>query len=105
MAETKPKPAGWFNPWNDYHGYEQVAEEFEGKPGKIPLYPASALTSLMEENERLKQRCKELSGLEADTYSTWKEMYAAAEARAQAAEQEIERLLLFGGRIDRKSVV
>jgi hypothetical protein len=32
------KPIGWFNPWNDYHGFQQVAEEFEGDGETIPLY-------------------------------------------------------------------
>lgn len=32
------KPAGWFNPYNDYHGYQQVAPEFEGTGDTIPLY-------------------------------------------------------------------
>jgi hypothetical protein len=32
------EPVGWFNPWNDYHGYQQVAKEHEGEEGTIPLY-------------------------------------------------------------------
>lgn len=32
------KPAGWFLPWNDYHGYQQVAPGFEGTGETIPLY-------------------------------------------------------------------
>jgi hypothetical protein len=32
------KPAGWFNPLNEHHGYQQVAKEFEGAAGTIPLY-------------------------------------------------------------------
>lgn len=32
------KPIGWFNPWNDYHGFQQVAEEFEGGDDVYPFY-------------------------------------------------------------------
>jgi hypothetical protein len=37
------EPAGWFNPWNETHGYQQVAPEHEGEPGTVPLFthPAS----------------------------------------------------------------
>ena len=38
--EQEAKPVGWFNPWNDYQGYQQVAKEFEGSEGTIPLYAA-----------------------------------------------------------------
>jgi len=31
--EQEAKPVGWFNPWNDYQGYQQVAKEFEGSEG------------------------------------------------------------------------
>lgn len=39
------KPLGWFNPWNDFHGYQQVAREFEGGEGTIPLYADDAVNA------------------------------------------------------------
>jgi hypothetical protein len=32
------EPVGWFNPWNENHGYQQVGAEYEGKSGTIPLH-------------------------------------------------------------------
>ena len=29
---------GWFNPYNDYHGLQQVHRDYEGKEGTFPLY-------------------------------------------------------------------
>ena len=40
LQAREQKPVGWFNPWNDYHGYQQVAKEYEGSPETIPLYAA-----------------------------------------------------------------
>lgn len=37
VAQTGQQPVGWFY-HNDYHGYQQVAKEFEGEEGQIPLY-------------------------------------------------------------------
>jgi hypothetical protein len=37
LAKPKPEPVGWFLP-NDYHGWQQVAEEFNGMEGSTPLY-------------------------------------------------------------------
>lgn len=44
MSEIKP--VGWFNPWNAYHGYQQVAEEHEGEGETFPLYGQEAIESL-----------------------------------------------------------
>lgn len=32
------KLAGWFNHWNENHGYQQVSKESEGAQGTIPLF-------------------------------------------------------------------
>lgn len=37
---TDAEPVGWFNPWNEYHGYQQVDDGCAGEPGTIPLYAA-----------------------------------------------------------------
>jgi hypothetical protein len=29
---------GWFNPWNDYHGFQQVHKDYEGDDGTFPLF-------------------------------------------------------------------
>ncbi len=29
---------GWFNPYNDYHGFQQVNLTAEGNDGTFPLY-------------------------------------------------------------------
>jgi hypothetical protein len=29
---------GWFNPYNDYHGFQQVHRDHEGDEGTFPLY-------------------------------------------------------------------
>jgi hypothetical protein len=90
------------------------------RPVLEPLYHASALTSLMEENERLKAEIEYLK-IEAEGFDNakrelagrlgcadeprWKwmslgltrliERAVAAEARAQAAEQKLEKAVEF----------
>ncbi|MDH1268959.1 hypothetical protein N5C81_15140 [Rhizobium pusense] len=39
-ALSAAEPVGWFNLPNDVHGYQQVAKEYEGKLGTVPLYAA-----------------------------------------------------------------
>jgi hypothetical protein len=29
---------GWFNPYNEYHGFQQVHQDHEGEKGTFPLY-------------------------------------------------------------------
>lgn len=55
-ALKEQEPVGWFNQWNSYNGYQQVADEYNGAPGTIPLYAApvpavnaSALIDALEE--------------------------------------------------------
>lgn len=83
MSETKPV------------AYIVPANEGDDLPHE-PLYPASAITSLMEENERERLALIERAEVElqklTDDYAAEVEKRAAAEARAQAAEQEIEKL-------------
>lgn len=62
------KIVGWFNPWHYYHGYEQVAKEHEGEPGKIALCrhdeAMAEIDLLRAENETLRQQ---LSGTDENT--------------------------------------
>lgn len=41
-AQQAPDPAfirvGWFNPYNDYHGFQQVHRSYEGGKGTFPLF-------------------------------------------------------------------
>lgn len=41
-AQQKLEPeyvmVGWFNPWNDYHGFQQVHRDAEGTDGTFPLF-------------------------------------------------------------------
>lgn len=45
------KPAGWFNPWNDTHGFQQVAKGCEGEEGTVPLFYGPALTTPLRARE------------------------------------------------------
>ena len=41
-AQAVQEPAfirvGWFNPYNDYHGFQQVHRSYEGGKGTFPLF-------------------------------------------------------------------
>ena len=36
--EQKYIRVGWFNPYNDYHGFQQVHRSYEGGEGTFPLF-------------------------------------------------------------------
>jgi hypothetical protein len=108
MSETKP--VAYFVEYQfAYREWRETATlseptHVDGYPVRNirPLYPASALTSLMEENERLKHDLADADALikaQQHDFAANNIRNAEDAARAQAAEQEIERLLLFGGRM------
>lgn len=62
-ALSAAEPVGWFNRPNDVHGYQQVAKEYEGKLGTVPLYAAPPAPSVAvkqlkwdEDGDNLKAR-------------------------------------------------
>lgn len=89
MSEQKPLAYAAFESNGNIRIWSQ-------DPGKVesysiqPLYPSSAITSLMQENERLKAIAHDHF---VNKTNVEREL-AAAEARAQAAEQRLERYRL-----------
>lgn len=57
------KPAGWFNPWNDFHGYQQVAKEYEARKGTIPLYGPEAASLIQSQAVELAADKARIAGL------------------------------------------
>lgn len=53
VQPNESKPVGWFHPWDEYHGYQQVAEEYEGSEGTIPLYAARPATASFDATARM----------------------------------------------------
>lgn len=96
---SEQKPVAWTSAAQLKRMAEQPSHNHRmwGEPlpyhDDIPLYHASAITSLMEENERLKQRLSEVAHQREDgkwialTHGLDRD---AAEARARAAEQRVK---------------
>ena len=53
LASAGIVPAGWFLPWNEYHGYQQVAEQHNAEPDLVPLFGLDALIYLDGETQAL----------------------------------------------------
>jgi len=95
MSEHEPKPVAWRNEHGAVTNFQHGADAWRDA-GILsePLYPASVVTALQEEVGRLKARLVE------DKATVWLSWYeragdltvklAAAEARANAAEQRLK---------------
>jgi len=82
-------PAGWFLPWNEYHGYQQVAEQFNAEPDLVPLFGVDALMYLDGETRAL------LSGERAvlpQTKQHAEALYTVAAACLKTYGVDVERV-------------
>lgn len=71
MTDIKIKPVGWFNPFDDYHGYQQASKAFEGASGTIPLYSEETIDLFRAEISRLKRESKDAFETSMEMQQNW----------------------------------
>lgn len=85
VPATEIKIAGWFNPWNDYHGYQQVSREREGKGDTIALCRHDEATAIIT---KLQDECDYNARVALDTASRLADALDALTATREQAVRE-----------------